>query len=193
MVITGAPSASRRWTSASTSSVSKSRCIRSLASFSSSVRCSSTESQHPGVAGVGRWGGSSRRMAPRWLRGRLTRTRAHARARATAPCRGPLSETREAVSEAWVPPRPLLPHRPMPPSVWAGRPACHQPGPPTLRLAITPQTAKWEGRGLARCHWSWSVSSPRPSNRACGSPAHGLPTFFTGDVRPASPGRVWAG
>ena len=39
------------------------------------------------------------------------------------------------------------------------------------------------------------VSSPRPSNRACGSPAHGLPTFFTGGVRcsPASPGRAWAG
>jgi hypothetical protein len=40
-----------------------------------------------------------------------------------------------------------------------------------------------------------SVSSPRPSNRACGSPAHGLPTFFTGGVRPsrASPGRAGAG
>jgi len=39
------------------------------------------------------------------------------------------------------------------------------------------------------------VSSPRPSNRACGSPAHGLPTFFTGGVRPsrASPGKAWAG
>ena len=39
------------------------------------------------------------------------------------------------------------------------------------------------------------VSSPRPSNRACGSPAHGLPMFFTGGIRPsrASPGRAWAG
>ena len=39
------------------------------------------------------------------------------------------------------------------------------------------------------------VSSARLSNRACGSPAHGLPTFFTGGVRPsrASPGRAWAG
>jgi len=38
------------------------------------------------------------------------------------------------------------------------------------------------------------VSSPRPSNRACGSPAPGLPTFFTGGIRPAraSPGRAWA-
>jgi hypothetical protein len=37
-----APSASGRWTSASISSVSKSRCMRSLATFSSSVRWSST-------------------------------------------------------------------------------------------------------------------------------------------------------
>ena len=48
----------------------------------------------------------------------------------------------------------------------------------------------WRGSAAAR-----PVSSPRPSNRACGSPAHGLPTFFTGGVRPAraSPGRAWAG
>ena len=53
----------------------------------------------------------------------------------------------------------------------------------------------WEGRGLARFRSSRPVSSPRPSNRACGSPAHGLPTFFTGGVRPsrASPGRAGAG
>ena len=39
------------------------------------------------------------------------------------------------------------------------------------------------------------VSSPRPSNRACGSPAHGLPAFFTVGVRPARAraGRAWAG
>jgi hypothetical protein len=38
-----------------------------------------------------------------------------------------------------------------------------------------------------------SVSSPRPSNRACGSPAHGSPTPFTGGVRPepARPGWAW--
>jgi hypothetical protein len=42
---------------------------------------------------------------------------------------------------------------------------------------------------------SGPVSSPRPSNRACGSPAHGLPTFFTVGVRPARAraGRAWAG
>jgi hypothetical protein len=42
---------------------------------------------------------------------------------------------------------------------------------------------------------SGAVSSPRPSNRACGSPAHGLPTFFTVGVRPARArtGRAWAG
>ena len=28
-----------------------------------------------------------------------------------------------------------------------------------------------------------SVSSSRPSNRACGSPAHGLPTPFTAGIR----------
>jgi hypothetical protein len=34
------------------------------------------------------------------------------------------------------------------------------------------------------CPWSVrSVSSSRPSNRACGSPAHGLPTFFTGGIQ----------
>ena len=27
------------------------------------------------------------------------------------------------------------------------------------------------------------VSSSRPSNRACGSPAHGLPTFFTEGIQ----------
>src|SRR5829696_2621689 len=32
------------------------------------------------------------------------------------------------------------------------------------------------------------VSSSRPSNRACGSPAHGLPTPFTTDIRPFPPG-----
>jgi hypothetical protein len=38
-----------------------------------------------------------------------------------------------------------------------------------------------------------SVSSPSPSNRACGSLAHGSPTFFTVGVRPvpARAGRAW--
>jgi hypothetical protein len=40
---------------------------------------------------------------------------------------------------------------------------------------------------------SCSVSSPSPSNRACGSPAHGSPTSFTGGVRPepARAGSAW--
>jgi transposase len=40
---------------------------------------------------------------------------------------------------------------------------------------------------------SRSVSSPSPSNRACGSPAHGSPTSFTGGVRPepARAGSAW--
>jgi hypothetical protein len=68
------------------------------------------------------------------------------------------------------------------------------PLPPASQRTV--KVTNSEGRGLARCHRSWSVSSPRPSNRACGSPAHGLPTLFTGGVRslpcPASPARVWA-
>ena len=50
------------------------------------------------------------------------------------------------------------------------------------------------GTGAVSAHCG-SVSSPRPSNRACGSPAHGLPTFFTVGVRPARArtGRAWAG
>ena len=35
-----------------------------------------------------------------------------------------------------------------------------------------------------------SVSSARPSNRACRSPAHGSPTSFTGGVRPREPART---
>jgi hypothetical protein len=44
----------------------------------------------------------------------------------------------------------------------------------------------WRGGGC-------SVSSPSPSNRACGSPAHGSPTSFTGGVRPepARAGSAW--
>lgn len=38
-----------------------------------------------------------------------------------------------------------------------------------------------------------SVSSPRPSNRVCGSPAHGSPTPFTGGVRFHPPGPVGLG
>src|SRR6476659_3923671 len=33
-----------------------------------------------------------------------------------------------------------------------------------------------------------SVSSPRPSNRACGSPAHGSPRSFTANIRRSPPG-----
>jgi len=45
--------------------------------------------------------------------------------------------------------------------------------------------------------WPWpdrcSVSSSRPSNRACGSPAHGLPTPFTAGIRLLPPGLVGPG
>ena len=36
---------------------------------------------------------------------------------------------------------------------------------------------------FARSGPSYSVSSSRPANRACGSPAHGLPTSFTAGIR----------
>jgi hypothetical protein len=45
------------------------------------------------------------------------------------------------------------------------------------------------GGHLSAC----SVSSSRPSIRACGSPAHGSPTFFTGGVRLDPPGLVGPG
>jgi hypothetical protein len=38
-----------------------------------------------------------------------------------------------------------------------------------------------------------SVSSARPSNRACGSPAHGSPTSFTAGIRLAPPVPVGSG
>ena len=43
----------------------------------------------------------------------------------------------------------------------------------------------WRGGGC-------SVSSPSPSNRACGSPAHGSPMSFTGGVRPEPARTGWA-
>src|SRR5688572_23290156 len=39
----------------------------------------------------------------------------------------------------------------------------------------------------------WCVSSARPSNRACGSPAHGSPTSFTAGIRLLPPGPVRPG
>src|SRR5665647_3048453 len=39
------------------------------------------------------------------------------------------------------------------------------------------------GSGTGAVTLSRSVSSPRPSNRACGSPAHGSPTSFTAGIR----------
>ena len=71
--------------------------------------------------------------------------------------------------------------------------------PPTRppRTATMPWSASnWGGSGTGAVSADCGpVSSPRPSNRACGSPAHGLPTFFTVGVRlvRASPGRAWAG
>jgi hypothetical protein len=71
------------------------------------------------------------------------------------------------------------------------------------------ELARWQrlAVGLGACvppvsrsgvppRWPWSacsVSSSRPSNRACGSPAHGSPTFFTGGVRLDPPGPVGSG
>jgi len=54
-------------------------------------------------------------------------------------------------------------------------------------------TSRMVGSGAGAVTLMRSVSSPRPSNRACGSPAHGSPTPFTGGVRPepARPGWAW--
>src|SRR5674476_328455 len=54
-------------------------------------------------------------------------------------------------------------------------------------------TLRLVGSGAGAVTLVRSVSSPRPSNRACGSPAHGSPTPFTGGVRPepARPGWAW--
>jgi pimeloyl-ACP methyl ester carboxylesterase len=49
------------------------------------------------------------------------------------------------------------------------------------------------GSGTGAVTRSRPVSSPRPSNRACGSPAHGSPTSFTGGVRPEPARPGWAG
>jgi hypothetical protein len=50
------------------------------------------------------------------------------------------------------------------------------------------------GSGLARCGSTCRpVSSPRPSNRACGSPAHGSPTPFTAGIRFYPPGPEGSG
>jgi hypothetical protein len=62
----------------------------------------------------------------------------------------------------------------------------------TTFLQVKPQLGRvGDWRGSAER----PVSSPRPSNRACGSPAHGLPTFFTVGVRPfpARAGKAGAG
>jgi len=64
-----------------------------------------------------------------------------------------------------------------------------------MLLAKRHLTAKTRlvGSGAGAVTLMRSVSSPRPSNRACGSPAHGSPTPFTGGVRPepARPGWAW--
>jgi hypothetical protein len=51
--------------------------------------------------------------------------------------------------------------------------------PPVSRSAVPPQCPGQVPR---------SVSSSRPSNRACGSPAHGSPTSFTAGIRHYPPG-----
>jgi hypothetical protein len=66
----------------------------------------------------------------------------------------------------------------------------------------SPSPAGWRvwSWGIEEVGWvrgwrgsSCSVSSPSPSNRACGSLAHGSPTSFTGGVRRSPPGPVRPG
>jgi hypothetical protein len=47
-------------------------------------------------------------------------------------------------------------------------------------------------RGLRRCRLAWFPPAAT-SNRACGSPAHGSPTFFTIGIRSAPPAPVGSG
>jgi hypothetical protein len=69
------------------------------------------------------------------------------------------------------------------------RPPFSSGAPATSGLALLPGFPRGQ---LSLQPWpvSLSVSSPRPSNRACGSPAHGLPTFFTGGIRLSRPERA---
>jgi NAD(P)-dependent dehydrogenase (short-subunit alcohol dehydrogenase family) len=57
----------------------------------------------------------------------------------------------------------------------------------------TSENERLVGSGTGAVTRARSVSSPRPSNRACGSPAHGSPTPFTGSVRPLPARPGWAG
>jgi hypothetical protein len=63
----------------------------------------------------------------------------------------------------------------------------------TDALAAIEQAQKSDGRVRDWRGGRGSVSSPSPSNRACGSLAHGSPTFFTVGVRPvpARTGKAW--
>jgi hypothetical protein len=99
------------------------------------------------------------------------------------------------------------------------RPRLRQPRHRRYAAAQVVMAAKQpEGRGLARWHLPevgseaterqrfpasaffsaamtglCPVSSPRPSNRACGSPAHGLPTPFTAGIQPPRQARKGLG
>jgi len=65
--------------------------------------------------------------------------------------------------------------------------------PAWTHLGLHAMPGRLVGSGAGAVTLVRSVSSPRPSNRACGSPAHGSPTPFTGGVRPepARPGWAW--
>ena len=65
-------------------------------------------------------------------------------------------------------------------------PRTHQPQDQRPR-SITNQDHGGSGAD-AVTRWTCSVSSLRPSNRACGSPAHGSPTSFTAGIRCHPPG-----
>ena len=67
----------------------------------------------------------------------------------------------------------VVPHKHRMIARWPPSPA------PTRPRSQTRRVGDWRGAVDYR-----SVSSPRPSNRACDSPAHGLPTFFTGRIQP---------
>jgi hypothetical protein len=84
------------------------------------------------------------------------------------------------------PPAPAAP-------VFTVAPVCRKLGPPRqCRLFVGSARGAWTARRvLARLVWFPPAAT---SNRACGSPAHGSPTFFTAGIqRPRRHGRLGRG
>ena len=98
--------------------------------------------------------------------------------------RARVAEFRRAAATSENQQRSHLRGRAAPALMGGGR--SHRPARPTSRRhAVTPgKITAWEGRGLARFPLvAAPFPVPSPSNRACGSPAHGSRTSFTDGIR----------